>query len=337
MPAALRGTSLAAEPATMGKLIEGIWVSEGYTNDPKGHFLRDETKFHNAVMADGSNGYRAEAGRYHLYVSLACPWAHRTLLGRRLKGLQEAISVSVVHPHMGEQGWSFADYPGALRDSVNHASYLHEIYTRAKPDYTGRVTVPVLWDRQERTIVCNDSRMVLRMLSREFEAFARGDIDLCPPELEVEIDRAIDALYDPVNNGVYRAGFASTQEAYEEAAGELFRALDEYERLLSGRRFLLDTRLTEADICFFTTLLRFDVVYHYHFKCNVRRIADYPALSGYLRDIYQLPGVAETCNFDHIKRHYFTSHPHINPSGIVPIGPALELRAPSGRESLGRS
>ncbi len=321
----------------MGKLVEGVWINEGYGSDPKGHFVRDETKFHNTVMADGSNGYRAEAGRYHLYVSLACPWAHRTLLGRRLKGLEEAISVSIVHPHMGEQGWTFGEYPGALPDTLNHARYLHEIYTKAKPDYTGRVTVPVLWDRREETIVCNDSRMVLRMLSREFDAFARGGVDLCPRELESEIDRCIDALYGPVNNGVYRAGFATSQEAYEEAVRELFEALDGYERLLSGRRFLLGSRFTEADICLFTTLVRFDVVYHYHFKCNWRRIADYPALSGYLRDIYQTPGVAELCNFDHIKRHYFTSHPHINPSGIVPLGPQLDLEAPARRESVDRN
>jgi glutathionyl-hydroquinone reductase len=321
----------------MGKLIEGVWVSEGYSSDARGHFVRDETKFHNTVMADGSNGYRAEAGRYHLYVSLACPWAHRTLLGRRLKGLEPAISVSVVHPYMGEQGWTFGEYPGAVPDTVNHARYLHEIYTKAKPDYTGRVTVPVLWDVREQTIVCNDSRMVLRMLSREFDAVARGDIDLCPPELEADIDRTIDALYGPVNNGVYRAGFATSQAAYEESVRDLFAALDGYERLLKDRRFLLGSRFTEADICLFTTLLRFDVVYHYHFKCNLRRIADYPALSGYLRDIYQMPGVAESCSFDHIKRHYYTSHPHINPSGIVPLGPEQDLSAPPRREALERS
>lgn len=321
----------------MGKLIEGVWVNEGYGSDPRGRFVRDETKFHNTVLADGSNGYRAAPGRYHLYVSLACPWAHRTLLGRRLKGLEPAISVSVVHPHMGEQGWSFSDYPGALPDTVNHAKYLHEIYTKAKPDYTGRVTVPVLWDRQEQTIVCNDSRMVLRMLSREFDAFAQGEADLCPRELEDDIDRTIDALYGPVNNGVYRAGFATSQEAYEEAVRELFHALDAYERLLEGRRFLLGARFTEADICFFTTLLRFDLVYHYHFKCNLKRIADYPALSAYLRDIYQMPGVAETCNLDHIKRHYFTSHPHLNPSGIIPLGPRQDLEARSSRASVGNA
>lgn len=321
----------------MGKLVDGIWIGEGYSSDTRGHFVRDETRFHNTVMADGSNGYRAESGRYHLYVSLACPWAHRTLLARRLKGLEHALSVSIVHPHMGEQGWAFLPYPGASPDTINHAQYLHEIYTRAKPDYTGRVTVPVLWDVREGTIVCNDSRMILRMLSREFDAFAKAEIDLCPAALEAEVDRAIDALYGPVNNGVYRAGFATTQEAYEESVRELFVALDTYERLLAGRRYLLGARFTEADICFFTTLLRFDAVYHYHFKCNLRRLADYPVLSAYLRDIYQMPGVAELCNFDHIKRHYFTSHPHLNPSGLVPIGPEQDLSAPAHREAVDRN
>jgi glutathionyl-hydroquinone reductase len=318
-------------PNAMGKLVEGVWINEWYGSDALGHFVRDDTKFHNSVLADGSNGYGAEAGRYHLYVSLACPWAHRTLIGRRLKGLEGVISLSVVHPHMGEQGWSFDHFPGALPDRVNHARYLHEVYTKAKPDYTGRVTVPVLWDIRQETIVCNDSRMVLRMLSREFEAFASGDIDLCPRELEADIDREIDELYRPVNNGVYRAGFATTQEAYAEAARELFAALDAYEKRLSGQRFLLGTRFTEADICLFTTLLRFDVVYHYHFKCNLRRIADYPALSSYLRDIFQMPGVAETCNFTHIKHHYFTSHPQINPNQIIPLGPEQDLTAPVRR------
>ena len=321
----------------MGKLVEGVWVNEWYGSDEKGHFVRDETRFHNAVMADGSNGFRAEPDRYHLYVSLACPWAHRTLLARRLKRLEGAISVSVVHPHMGEHGWELTPYPGAVPDSVNGARFLHEVYTKAKPDYTGRVTVPVLWDKQQHTIVCNDSRMILRMLSREFDAFADGGMDLCPRDLEAEIDREIDALYEPVNNGVYRAGFAVTQAAYDEAVVRLFEALDAYEHRLTRQRYLLGTRFTEADICLFTTLLRFDPVYHYHFKCNLRAVADYPSLSGYLRDIYQMPGVAELCNFDHIKHHYFTSHPHINPNRIVPLGPITDLSAPHARDQLQES
>jgi putative glutathione S-transferase len=318
----------------MGKLVDGVWLNEWYSSDPRGHFVRDETRFHNTVMAHGESGFSAEAGRYHLYVSLACPWAHRTLIGRRLKRLESVISVSIVHPHMGENGWELRPYPGCLPDTVNGARFLHEIYTKAKTDYTGRVTLPVLWDKQGETIVCNDSRMILRMLSREFERFADRSKDLCPSELEAAIDREIDELYGPVNNGVYRAGFATTQEAHEEAVRELFAALDHYEDRLRRQRYLVGSRFTEADVCFFTTLLRFDAVYHYHFKCNLRRLLDYPALFAYLRDIYQLPGIAELCNFDHIKRHYYTSHPHLNPSGIIPVGPVIDLMSPHQRARL---
>ncbi|HEX3774482.1 MAG TPA: glutathione S-transferase family protein [Polyangiaceae bacterium] len=319
----------------MGKLIEGKWSNEWYQATPKGDFVRDETMFRNAVTADGSSGFRAEAGRYHLYVSLACPWAHRTLIARQLKGLQNAITVSVVHPHMAENGWEFGEFPGSTPDTLFGAKYLYEIYTRAKRDYTGRVTVPVLWDKQSATIVNNESRQILRMLDHEFGAFAEhAEANLCPGELASAIDAEIDALYMPVNNGVYRAGFAVRQGAYETAVHELFSALDGYEARLDGQRFLLGEQLSEADICFFTTLLRFDPVYHYHFKCNLRRIADYRALSGYLRDIYQTPGVAEVCNIEQIKHHYFTSHPTINPNKIIPLGPPLDLRAPHGRENL---
>lgn len=318
----------------MGKLVDGVWVNEWYGSDESGHFVRDETRFHNSVLADGSNGFRAQSGRYHLYVSLACPWAHRVLLGRRLKRLEGAISLSVVHPHMGERGWEFRAYPGSVPDTVNGCNYLYEVYLKAKRDYTGRVTVPVLWDKEQDTIVCNDSRMILRMLSREFEAFGDRQRDLCPRDLEEAIDREIDAMYRPVNDGVYRAGFASKQAAHEQAVRALFAALDEYEERLGRQRFLLGARFTEADICLFTTLLRFDPVYHYHFKCNLRRLVDYPALFGYLRDIYQMPGVAELCNFDHIKQHYYTSHPHLNPSGLVPLGPSIDLMAPHQRARL---
>jgi putative glutathione S-transferase len=290
----------------MGKLVDGKWSNEWYKASAKGDFVRDETQFRNTLSADGASGFEAEAGRYHLYVSLACPWAHRTLIARELKGLHDAIGVSVVHPHMGEQGWEFGEFPGATPDLLHGAKYLYEIYTRAKSDYSGRVTVPVLWDRN-------------------------GSADLCPRELTAAVDAEIDALYAPVNNGVYRAGFAVQQSAYESATRELFSALDGYEARLEKQRYLLGSALTEADICLFTTLLRFDPVYHYHFKCNLRRIADYPALSGYVRDIYQTPGVAETCNFEHIKHHYFTSHPTINPNKIIPLGPVLDLLAPHGR------
>ena len=318
----------------MGQLIDGQWSNDWYKPDEKGHFVREETKFRGMVTADGSSGFRAEPGRYHLYVSLACPWAHRTVAARSLLQLEDAISMSVVHPHLGDNGWEFAEFPGATGDELHGARYLHEVYTRAKPDYSGRVTVPVLWDKQTETIVCNESRLVLRMLSREFSQFAGASRQLCPETQERAIDAEIDALYGPVNNGVYRAGFAVKQKAYESAVYELFAALDGYEARLNERRFLLGAELTEADICFFTTLLRFDPVYHYHFKCNLRRLSDYPALFGYLRDLYQTPRIAETCNFEHIKHSYFTSHPKVNPTGIVPVGPIIDLSAKHDRERL---
>jgi len=318
----------------MGKLIDGKWSNEWYAATSKGDFIREDTKFRGSVTADGSSGFPAEAGRYHLYVSLACPWAHRTLIARELKGLTGAISVSIVHPHMGEQGWEFGEFPGATPDQLFGAKYLSEIYTRAKSDYTGRVTVPVLWDTKTGTIVNNESRQILRMLTREFDALAKTDVDLSPRALSAAIDAEIDALYTPVNNGVYRAGFAVKQAAYERAVKELFLALDGYEARLRKQRYLLGATLTEADICLYTTLLRFDPVYHYHFKCNLRRLADYPALSGFLRDIYQTSSVAEVCNLEHIKHHYFTSHPTINPNQIVPLGPVIDLWAPHDRAAL---
>lgn len=319
----------------MGKLIRGQWQSERQWANQTGEFVRTETTFRNTITADGSSGFAPEAGRYHLYVSLACPWAHRTLIGRSLNGLQAAISVSIVHPHMGELGWEFADFPGSTPDPIQHARYLHEIYTRADAEYTGRVTVPVLWDRQRSTIVCNESRAILRMLDRELGVLGDARVDLCPSSQQTAIDAEIDALYGPVNNGVYRAGFATKQSVYEGAVRELFAALDVYEARLTTQRFLLGPALTEADICLFTTLLRFDPVYHYHFKCNLKRIADYPALSGYLRDIYQTRGVAETCNLEHIKHHYFTSHPSVNPTKIIPLGPKLDLLKAHDRARLG--
>ncbi|QYJ15148.1 Glutathionyl-hydroquinone reductase YqjG [Rubrobacter xylanophilus DSM 9941] len=317
----------------MGMLVQGEWVAEDRLSDEQGRFVRRESRFRDRVTADGSSGFAAEPGRYHLYVSWACPWAHRTAIMRRLKGLEEVVSLSSVLPHMGEDGWEFAP-SGEFADPLYGARYLRELYLKADPDYTGRVTTPVLWDRRESTIVNNESREIMRMLDREFGAFARNDADLCPEELREEVDRALDELYDPVNNGVYRAGFATTQEAYEEAVTELFAALDRYEELLGGQRYLLGGRVTEADLAFFTTLVRFDPVYHYHFKCNLRRISDYPNLWGYLRDLYQLPGVAETVRLDHIKEHYYTSHAGINPSRIIPRGPVLDLTAPHGRERL---
>jgi putative glutathione S-transferase len=316
----------------LGMLIDGKWVSEREQEDQKGRFVRPDTTFRDRITADGSSEFKAESGRYHLYVSLACPWAHRTLILRELKGLTNAISVSIVNPVMGENSWEFTEAPGVIPDSLNHARYLWEVYTQVAPQYTGRVTVPILWDKQTGTIVNNESRDIIRMLDTEFNEVTNSPIDLYPEDLQTEIDETIDAIYQPVNNGVYRAGFATTQEAYDEAVTELFDALNYYEDLLSRQRYLCGNRLTEADVCLFTTLFRFDAVYYVHFKCNLRRITDYPNLWGYLRDLYQHPGIKETCNLDHIKQHYYRSHPKVNPSGIVPKGPLIDLETPHGRD-----
>jgi putative glutathione S-transferase len=313
-------------------LVEGKWVKERDQEDKEGQFVRPSTTFRNQVTVDGSSGFKAEAGRYHLYVSLACPWAHRTLIMRQLKGLTDAISLSVVDPLMLDEGWEFSDAPGCIPDTVNQARYLRDIYTLAEPKFTGRVTVPVLWDKAKQAIVNNESREIIRMFDTEFGAVAQSDADLCPAEQRDAIDAVIDAIYQPINNGVYRAGFATQQAAYERAVTELFEALDHWEQVLNGQRFLCGDRLTEADICMFTTLLRFDAVYHGHFKCNLRRIIDYPNLWGYLRDIYQYPGVKETCNLDHIKHHYYVSHTKVNPTGIVPKGPMIDFDSAHGRD-----
>ena len=318
----------------MGRLVEGRWTTAWYTPDEEGRFVRDETLFRRRVTADGSSGFAAEAGSYHLYVSYACPWAHRTLITRALKGLEAAISISVVDPLMGDEGWVFSEAPGCIPDAVNGARFLREIYVKAEPRYTGRVTVPVLWDKRGATIVSNESREIMRMLDLEFDGAcepARAGVTLCPTALREAIDETLDAIYSPVNNGVYRAGFATTQQAYEEAVRDVFEALDRFDVLLGTRRFLCGDVLTEADVAMFTTLYRFDPVYVGHFKCNLRRIADYPNLSGYLRDVYQAPGVAGTCNLAHVKAHYYRSHAHINPIGIVPLGPEMDLSAPHGR------
>jgi putative glutathione S-transferase len=317
----------------LGMLMDGKWVTDREQEDKKGKFVRPSTTFRNWITADGSSGFKAERDRYHLYVSLACPWAHRTLIMRQLKGLSDAISVSVVNPEMGDNSWEFSDGEGCIPDTVNHTRYLWELYTKVEPDYTGRVTVPVLWDKQTGTIVNNESREIIRMLDTEFGEIAKPDVDLYPKALQPQIDETIDAIYQPINNGVYRAGFATTQEAYEEAVTELFENLDHWETVLGKQRYLCGDRLTEADICMFTTLLRFDPVYYVHFKCNLRRIVDYPNLWGYLRDLYQHPGVKETCNLDHIKRHYYKSHPKVNPTRIVPKGPIIDFDAPHNRNT----
>lgn len=315
----------------MGLLIEGRWHDQWYdTKNTGGAFVRPETQFRNWVRADGSSPFPPEAGRYHLFVSLACPWAHRTLILRKLKGLEDAIGVTVVDPLMREEGWTFPE-----PDPVTGSTRLHEVYTKADPTYTGRVTVPVLWDKRTGTIVSNESAEIMRMLNREFDSIGDASLDVYPADLAEEIDRINAFVYDRVNNGVYKAGFATSQEKYEQAFDALFTALDELDKRLAGRRYLLGDEPTEADWRLFTTLVRFDAVYVGHFKCNLRRIADYPNLSGYLRDLYQVPGVADTVDFHHIKRHYYASHTMINPTGIVPKGPALDLDAPHGRERVG--
>ncbi len=320
----------------MGLLVNGQWQDKWYdTQSTGGRFVREDAGFRDWVTADGSSGFPAEAGRYHLYISLACPWAHRTLLFRQLKGLEDAIGLSVVDPFMGEQGWQFTDAPGCIADSVNGAKYLHQVYTRAVPDYTGRVTTPTLWDKERGTIVSNESADIIRMFNSAFDAVASHPRrDFYPLGLRDEVERINEGVYHDVNNGVYKAGFATSQEAYEQAFKTLFSRLDKLETRLADRRYLAGERITEADWRLFTTLVRFDAVYHGHFKCNLRRITDYPNLSGYLRELYQVPGVAETTNFDHIKQHYYRSHPTINPTRIVPVGPALDLDREHGRDHL---
>ncbi|GAB6845987.1 putative glutathione S-transferase [Methylorubrum rhodinum] len=324
----------------MGLLVDGQWRDQWYdTAKTGGRFERSASAFRNWVTADGrpgpsgEGGFEGEPERYHLTVSLACPWAHRTLIVRALKGLEDAISVSVVSPYMREEGWVFqpeseGGVPGATADALFGSRRVYELYQRAKPDYSGRVTVPVLWDRERNTIVSNESAEIIRMLN---DAFGAGEPDLYPQDLREEIDAVNARVYDRVNNGVYKAGFATKQEAYEDAFTALFAELDALEERLDGRRYLCGSRLTEADIRLFTTLVRFDAVYVGHFKCNRRRIADYPNLSNYLRDLYALPGVAPTVNLEHIKRHYYGSHPTINPTGIVPLGPELDFAAPNDR------
>ncbi len=318
-----------------GMLVEGEWKTEdSIRRDSEGRFVRSTTSFRDRVTADGSSGFGAEAGRYHLYVALACPWAHRTIILRKLKGLEDAISMSVVGSYMGEDGWGWFGEPGEVPDELNGSRHLREVYQKADPGYTGRVTTPVLWDKETGTIVNNESREIIRMLDHEFDGVegARADLDFCPDDLREEVDRVTDEIYNPVNNGVYRSGFATSQEAYEEAVTELFGALDHWEAVLGERRYLCGDRITEADWCLFPTLVRFDAVYHGHFKCNLRRIVDYPNLWNYTKELYQYPGVAETVNMDHIKKHYYRSHEGIDPTGIIPKGPILDFTEPHDRD-----
>ena len=316
----------------MGLLVDGVWHDEWYdTASSGGRFIRSETQFRHWVTADGSpgpsgeGGFPAVSGRYHLYVGLACPWAHRTLIFRRLKGLQQHISVSVVHWHMAEHGWTFAPGEGVVPDPVHGAQFMHQIYTAAQPRYSGRVTIPVLWDRERHTIVNNESAEIIRMLNSAFDGCGAQPGDYYPSALRAEIDAVNQRVYETVNNGVYRAGFATTQDAYDEAVTALFESLDWLETRLQSADYLCGTRLTEADWRLFTTLARFDAVYHYHFKYNLKRIRDYPRLHGLLRRLYEMPGIAETVDMRHIKGHYFGSHKSINPYGIVPRGPLTPI------------
>lgn len=328
----------------MGLLVEGKWQDQWYdTEATGGRFQRDLSRFRSWVTVDGSagpsgsDGFKAEPNRYHLYVSLACPWAHRTLIFRKLKGLEDMISVSAVHPLMHENGWTFQDGPGVIADPIFNADYMYQIYTAAQSDYTGRVTVPVLWDKKNNTIVSNESSEIIRMFNSAFdEVGANKDVNFLPEDLRGKIDELNDFIYPNINNSVYKSGFATTQEAYDEAVVDLFKALDTIEARLENNRYLTGDSITEADWRLFTTLIRFDPVYVGHFKCNIRRIVDYPNLWGYTRDLYQVPGVAETVNMDHIKSHYYGSHDTINPTLIVPRGPDIDFMSAHGREKLAK-
>ena len=325
----------------MGLLVDGKWQDRWYDTDKAGgRYIRSDSQFRNWVTADGSagptgaSGFKAEPGRYHLYVSLACPWANRALIFRSLKGLEQCITVSVVHWYMAESGWTFEPAEGVIPDPVNNARCLHEVYTAHDPAYSGRVTVPILWDRKTNTIVSNESSEIIRMFNNAFDGVGAKPGDYYPETLRTEIDQINARIYTNVNNGVYKSGFATTQEAYEEAVYPLFETLDWLEQRLSGRRYLLGDVLTEADWRLFTTLIRFDPVYVGHFKCNIRRLEDYSNMWAYTRELYQVEGVAETINMHHIKHHYYVSHTTINPSGVVPAGPELDMRMPHGREQI---
>ncbi|MBY6211481.1 glutathione S-transferase family protein [Microbulbifer agarilyticus] len=322
----------------MGLLVKGEWKDRWYETDKSGgEFEREAAQLRNWVTADGSagpsgeGGFAAEKDRYHLYVSLACPWAHRTLIFRKLKGLEDYITVSVVSPYMHEHGWTFNQEEGSSGDALFGSEFLYEVYTRNRGDYSGRVTVPVLWDKQRNCIVSNESSEIIRMFNTAFNDLTGDDQDFYPEDLRGDIDATNALVYENVNNGVYRAGFATSKKAYEAAYHRLFEVLEQLERRLADNRYLTGDRITEADWRLFTTLVRFDPVYHGHFKCNKQRLADYPNLWGYVRELYQWPGVAETVDFHHIKTHYYASHLNINPTGIVPVGPELDYAAPHGR------
>jgi putative glutathione S-transferase len=326
----------------MGMLVDGQWHDVWYdTKASKGRFVRSESQFRNWITSDGSAGpsgkagFKAEPDRYHLYVSFACPWAHRALIFRKLKGLEAMLPLSAVNSFMGAEGWTFDPGPRVIPDSINHAKRVYEVYLAADPKYSGRATVPILWDKRQDTIVSNESAEIIRMFNSAFNEIGAVGPDYYPEELREEIDAINERVYNTVNNGVYKAGFATTQEAYEEACTAVFESLDWLDNILAMKRYLLGAQITEADWRLFTTLVRFDPVYFGHFKCNIRRIVDYPNLSGYMRDLYQQPGISDTVDVDFFKRHYYGSHDTINPHLIVPIGPAVDYSAPHDRSRLG--
>jgi putative glutathione S-transferase len=329
----------------MGKLVEGVWHTDWYdTKSTGGKFVRSTSGFRNWITADGQpgpsgdGGFPAESGRYHLYVSYACPWAHRTLIFREIKGLADHIGVSVVHPEMLDEGWEFRqDFDGTTGDDLFGLPYLRDIYIRAKPDVSGRVSVPVLWDRERDTIVSNESAEIIRMFNSAFDGITGDRDDYCPEDLRATIERVNDRVYDTVNDGVYKAGFATSQRAYEKAAHAVFDSFDWLEEVLSANRYITGDRITEADWRLATTLFRFDAVYHTHFKCNRRFLHQYPNLWAYARELYQWPGVAGTVRFDHIVRHYHFSHESINPHRVIPINPVLNWDEPHGREELAKA
>lgn len=316
----------------MGLLVAGQWQDQWYdTKNNDGKFVRQDSKFRDTIEADANAKFPAESGRYHLYVSLACPWAHRTLIFRALKGLEKHISVSVVSPDMLENGWEFGHYDAATEDHLFGFEFMHQVYTKVKPDITTRVTVPVLFDKQSKQIVNNESADIIRILNTAFNDLSGNQDDYYPEHLRTQIDVINSFVYDNINNGVYKSGFATTQAAYEEAVVNVFEALDKVEDILSKQRYLVGTQITEADWRLFTTLIRFDPVYVGHFKCNLKRIADYPNIYHYMKELYQVKGVAQTTNFDHIKRHYYFSHTMINPTQVVPAGPMQDLLSAHNR------
>lgn len=321
----------------LGRLVDGKWTTAWTERDDSGQFQRMPTQFRNWITADGSSGFQAEPGRYHLYVSLGCPWAHRTVLMRSLKGLQDVISLAIVDPVISDQGWAFSDGPGCIPDTLYGADYLWQIYVRANSTYSGRVTVPVLWDKQTHTIVNNESRQIIHMLNTEFNEFAAfPEREYYPEALRPQIEERLDAIYQPINNGVYRSGFAASQSAYTEAVTELFQALDHWEGVLKHQRYLCGPDITLADWCLFTTLFRFDLAYHGLFKCNLKRLIDYPHLWNYCRELYQQPGVREWCSVEHVKALYYAGLPELNPSGVIPVGPAVDFDQPHTRHQCGQ-